>query len=116
MVYRGSCHCGKVTFEATGEITNVMECNCSICTKKGYLLWMIPRAQLKLLTPPENMASYKFNKKAIDHYFCPNCGCGPFGEGTEPKSGTMMAAINVRCLEGVNLTQLKRMPFDGRSL
>lgn len=115
MSHHGSCHCGRITFEVEGEFDAVMECNCSHCSRKGYLLWFVPRERLHIGTPETDMASYRFNKHAIDHRFCPHCGCAPFGLGSGP-DGKPMAAINVRCLEGVALETLKRTPFDGRSL
>jgi hypothetical protein len=60
MKYRGSCHCGQVAFEAEGDIGRVVSCNCSICSKKGALLWFVPRAQFQLLTPPDDVAGYTF--------------------------------------------------------
>ena len=59
-------------------------------------------------------ATYLFNKHVISHHFCSTCGCAPFGVGTDP-AGKAMAAVNVRCLEGVEPATLKIMPFDGRS-
>ena len=56
MNYRGSCHCGRIRFEAEGEIQNLLACNCSICQRKGSLLWFIPRQQLRLLTPATTIA------------------------------------------------------------
>jgi len=50
----------------------------------------------------------------IKHHFCPSCGCAPFGFGTSP-SGAATAAVNVRCLEGIDVAALKRVPNDGRS-
>ena len=49
MLYKGSCHCGNMTFEVEGELTQVVYCNCSICARKGALLWSVPRNQLRLL-------------------------------------------------------------------
>ncbi len=115
MHYKGSCHCGKVAFEVEGEIGSALECNCSICLRKGSLLWFVPREQLKVLTPEENMGSYTFNRHAIQHRFCRNCGIHPFGEGSDPK-GNAMAAINIRCLEGIDLSGISVQHFDGRSL
>ena len=115
MQYRGSCHCGQVAFEVEGEIKGVISCNCSICQRKGSLMWFVPRDALKLLTPESATSVYKFNKHVIGHRFCPNCGIHPFGEGTDPK-GNKMAAVNVRCLEGVDLDSIAVTPFDGRSL
>jgi hypothetical protein len=115
MKYRGSCHCGQVSFEVEGELTEVMACNCSICSRKGSLLWFVPRDKLRLLTPEENISTYTFNKHTIKHRFCPTCGIHPFGEGTDP-SGHRVAAINVRCLEGIDFSSLPVKHFDGRSL
>src|ERR1035437_2223649 len=105
MNYKGSCHCGQVAFEVEGELTQVMDCNCSICSRKGALLWFVPRDKLRLLTPEENLGTYMFNKHVIRHHFCKTCGINPFGEGTDP-SGNRMAAINVRCLEDVDFSSL----------
>jgi len=114
MNYRGSCHCGKVAFEVEGEISSVMSCNCSICQRKGSLMWFVPHDQLHLLTADESASAYLFNKHVIKHRFCPTCGIHPYGEGTDPK-GNRMAAINVRCLEGIDLAALPVTQFDGRS-
>lgn len=114
MTYAGSCHCGKVTFEVEGEIGNVIECNCSHCSRKGYLLWFVSRDAFRLRQSDTTLATYTFNKHAIEHKFCPSCGCAPVGLGKDRK-GNEMAAVNVRCLEGVDLGTLQRMQVDGRS-
>ena len=114
MNYKGSCHCGTISFEVEGELEQAMECNCSHCSRKGYLLWFVPLAKLNLHTPENALATYTFNKHVIKHHFCPKCGCAPFGFGKD-RAGAATAAINVRCLEGVELSTLKRIPVDGRS-
>ena len=70
---------------------------------------------MTLLTPPEKMSTYTFNKQVIKHLFCPTCGIHPFGEGASP-SGQETAAINVRCLDGVDVSALKVEHFNGREL
>lgn len=97
MLYTGSCHCGKVRFEVEGEIDGACACNCSMCARKGSLLWFVPRDALRLQTPDEDIATYLFNKHVIRHRFCPSCGIHPFAEGTDPK-GNAMAAVNLRCV------------------
>jgi len=114
MVHHGSCHCGDMRFEVDAEITQAMECNCSHCSRKGYLLCFVPREKLRHEIPEHHMATYTFHKHIIQHHFCLRCGCAPFAEGTDPK-GNPTAAINVRCLEGVDLAQIKRVPIDGKS-
>jgi len=115
MIYKGSCHCGKIAFEVEGELAEATACNCSICSRKGSLLWFIPRAQFRLLTPEGNIRTYTFNTHHIQHTFCPTCGIHPFAEATDPK-GTPTAAINARCLEGIDPGALTVKHFDGRAL
>lgn len=114
MTQIGSCHCGKIGFEVQGGFEEAMECNCSHCSRKGYLLWFVPRASLKLGTSLDGVSTYRFNKHVIDHHFCPDCGCAPFGLGKSP-DGKAVAAINIRCIEGIDLAAVKRVPVDGRS-
>ena len=114
MLYRGSCHCGDVKFEVEGDLQGVMACNCSICRRKGALMWFVPIEHLHLTTPAENASTYLFNKHVIRHRFCPVCGMHPYGEGTAP-DGRAMAAINVRCLEDIDIDALPVTHFDGRS-
>lgn len=115
MTHKGSCHCGKIAYEVDGEVKEAVECNCSICSRRGYLLWFVPREQVRLSTPDGDMVHYAFNQHRIKHYFCPDCGCAPFGMGTD-KTGKTMVAVNVRCLEGVDIKALKVNFFDGKSL
>ncbi|HEY2256585.1 MAG TPA: GFA family protein [Variovorax sp.] len=94
MKYLGSCHCGRVKFEAEGQIDKAMACNCSICQRKGALMWFVPRSAMQLLTPEANSATYLFNKHLITHRFCPTCGIHPYGEARTP-AGAEMAAISI---------------------
>jgi hypothetical protein len=113
--HTGSCHCGRVAFEVEGEIASAVSCNCSICQRKGSLLWFVPRNALTLTTPESNATGYEFNKHRISHRFCPVCGIHPYALGTDPK-GNRMAAINIRCLAGIDLESIPVTSFDGRSL
>jgi len=114
MKYRGGCHCGKVAIEVEGDIDGVLACNCSMCHRRGSLLWFVPRAQLRLVGDADDMGTYTFNKHVIKHNFCPACGIHVFGEGATP-DGQAMAAVNVRCLEEVDLDSLQVNHFDGRA-
>ena len=62
------------------------------------------------------MATYTFNRHAIQHRFCPTCGVAPFGEAIDPRTGAKTVAVNVRCLPDVDLDALKINRFDGASL
>jgi hypothetical protein len=114
MNYRGSCHCGRVAYDVEGTIDSAMSCNCSICQRKGSLLWFVPREQFRLTTPEQNASTYTFNRHVIKHRFCPVCGIHPYAEASDAK-GNPMAAINIRCLEGIDLDAVPVKHFDGRS-
>jgi len=113
MIYQGSCHCGKVAYEVEGTIDTALACNCSMCQRKGSLLWFVPRTQFRLRTPEDAAATYTFNKHVIKHRFCPTCGIHPYAEGVDPK-GNPMAAINLRCIDGIDLAALPVHEFNGR--
>ncbi|WP_114241478.1 GFA family protein [Dyella sp. C9] len=110
----GSCHCGCIAFDVEGQPVEAFECNCTYCSRRGLLLWFVPRDQFHLRTPEEAMSSYRFNRHVIDHRFCPQCGVQAFAFGQDSKTGGAVVAVNVRCLEGVDLAAIERKPFDGR--
>lgn len=110
----GGCHCGAVRYEAQADLSQSMECNCSHCEKKGFILTFTPRTNFTLLKGEDGLTEYRFNKHVIAHQFCNNCGTQPFALGVGP-DGAEMAAINVRCIDKVDLAALKPMKFDGRS-
>jgi len=115
MTYKGSCHCGNIEFEAVGEIDRVIECNCSFCSKKGALHWMVPSNKFRLRTSVGNIGTYTFNKQVIEHHFCKNCGCAPYSERVDP-SGKSMVAVNVRCIDDFDVSHVEVGHFDGRAL
>ncbi len=114
MRYEASCHCGNVAYAVEGDFTEGMDCNCSMCRRRGALLAFVPRDQLDLKTPAENLSRYTFNKHVIQHYFCGNCGIAVFGEGKAP-DGTVMAAVNLRCIPAIDLDSLTIRKVDGAS-
>jgi hypothetical protein len=113
-IHRGGCHCGNVRYEVELELGDVVECNCSICSKTGTLLAFTGADRFELLSGDDGLTDYQFAKKQIHHLFCKRCGIRSFARGTGPNGP--MVAINVRCLEGVDLLALQRKAFDGKSL
>lgn len=113
--YQGGCHCGKVRYEVTPDLSQVISCNCSICSKKAPLLTFVGREQFTLLSGEDALTDYQFNKHVIHHLFCSVCGVQPFGKGVTP-DGHQMVAINVRCLDGVDVQSLSVDHFDGKSI
>ncbi len=113
MTYRGACHCGRVAFEVDGELTVAIDCNCSICTRSGFLHWRIEREQLRMLTPWDHLSTYIWGTGKARHYFCPVCGVAPL---RVPRRNPAQFTVNIRCLEGVDPSTIAREPFDGRAL
>jgi hypothetical protein len=114
--HTGSCHCGKIAYDFESDaITGGMECNCSMCQRRGSILHFVPASAFTLKTPRGDLGTYTFNKHVLQHHFCPNCGIAPFSEGADPK-GNKMAAINLRCVDGIDPQKLAIQHYDGRSI
>ena len=112
--YLGSCHCGNVRYEVDLDLSGpVTACNCSMCARAGWLLTFAEVDRFRLLSG-EGLGDYQFNRRHIHHLFCPTCGIKAFSRGTRP-DGKEMIAINVRCLDDVDLDALKVKKVDGRS-
>lgn len=114
--YTGGCHCGRVRYSVDLELDKVIECNCSHCEKKGLLLAFVPASAFTLTAgSDEALTEYRFNQKKIKHLFCPICGVQSYSRGEKP-DGTGTVAINVRCLDGVDIASLSRIPYDGKNV
>ncbi len=110
--YTGGCQCGAVKYEVTTDIPEVLECNCSHCSKKGFLLHFVKPEDFKLISGKDAQTEYFFNKKAIRHLFCKTCGVQSYSEGvTFPGM-----AINVRCLENFDHSSLPRKAYNGKDM
>jgi hypothetical protein len=108
--YRGSCHCGRVQFEVRTRLDRVSECNCSICSRKGYLHHMVPPDRFRLLRGEDALETYTFGTGRARHQFCRQCGVAAF---YRPRANPANYMINARCLEGVDLRRVERVAFDG---
>jgi len=115
MPYQGSCHCGAIAIEVDAEIDGAMSCNCSICRRRGSLHWFVGRDQLRLQTPETALSTYTFNKHVLQHRFCAVCGIHVYGEGADPQ-GKMTAAVNLRCIDGIDLEAIPVQHYDGSAL
>jgi hypothetical protein len=113
--HTGGCHCGKVRYEVTTDLAKLMDCNCSICSKKAHILTFVGADAFTLLKGEDAVTDYQFNKHAIHHVFCSTCGIQSYSWGTG-SDGKKMFSVNVRCLDGVDLASLPTPThFDGRS-
>lgn len=107
----GGCHCGTVRFKVWIESLEVIECNCSICVKKGFINLIAKPEHFELLEGEENLNTYQFNTKVAKHMFCKACGIHPF---SRPRSHPGGYDVNARCLDD-GFDFLNRTPFDGQN-
>jgi hypothetical protein len=111
--YKGGCHCGAVRFEVEApEPIPATECNCSICSRTGFLHLIVPRARFRLLSGQESLGNYTFNTRVAQHLFCKICGIKSF---YVPRSNPDGYSVNVRCLEGYPDLPMTISQFDGRN-
>lgn len=112
--HQGGCQCGRVRYAVEVELENLIACNCSRCGKLGSILAFAPASAFKLQQGEDALTEFHFNSHKITHLFCKTCGVQSFGRGVGP-DGSEMTAINVRCLDDVDVFALKPHPFDGKS-
>ena len=110
-ILTGGCHCGRVRFEVDGPLEEVVSCNCSICTRKGYLHWIVTQDRFRLVSGADALATYRFGTMTAQHQFCRHCGVAGF---YVPRSHPDRIDVNARCLDGVDVRKLVVRPFDGR--
>ncbi len=97
------------------SLDELVTCNCSICSKMGWVVGFVPSDQFQLQRGEDALNDYQFHKKSVHHLFCSTCGVRSFARGTGP-DGSEMVCVNVRCLDGVDATALKTMAYDGASM
>src|SRR5262245_66330381 len=102
--FTGGCHCGRVKYRVTGDLDRATECNCSVCTMKGYVHLIVAPSAFELLSGSDDLTTYEFNTGIAKHLFCRHCGIHSF---YRPRSDPDKIDVNVRCLDGVDVTRLR---------
>ena len=111
-VLEGGCHCGAVRYRVTVRSHEAVECNCSVCAKKGYLHLIVPEADFELLRGTSALTTYPFGTGTAQHHFCRHCGVHSY---CRPRSHPDQIDVNIRCLDGVDLSDFQVSTFDGRN-
>jgi hypothetical protein len=111
--HRGGCHCGRVRFEVIAPARiDVADCNCSICSKVGYLHLIVKSEQFRLISGRNDLTTYSFNSGVAKHYFCAHCGVKSF---YIPRSHPDGVSVNARCIDSDTVESMTVTPFDGRN-
>jgi hypothetical protein len=110
--HTGGCHCGRVRFEVIAPAKlEVADCNCSICSKYGFLHLIVPADRFKLISNREALTTYSFNTHVAKHFFCSTCGVKSF---YIPRSHPDGISVNARCIDSDTIESISVKPFDGR--
>ena len=110
--HTGGCHCGRVRFEVIAPANlDVSECNCSICSKSGFLHLIVPAERFKLVSGGDALSTYTFNTGVAKHLFCSICGVKSF---YIPRSHPDGISVNARCIDGGSIESITVRLFDGR--
>jgi hypothetical protein len=112
MTYTGGCHCGAVRYQIQVENLEAVDCNCSICRKKGFIHLIVPESRFTLLQGADALSTYTFNSGIAKHHFCRHCGIHSF---YRPRSHPEGYDVNLRCLDGNAISQFQITPFDGQN-
>lgn len=112
--YTGGCHCGQVRFECTTDLGMVTACNCSICTKRGLHFTFLDPRHFQLRAGEDILQEYLFNRRTLRHQLCTDCGVDVFARGSRP-DGAEVVALNVNCIDGIELSKLTLTLVDGRN-
>ena len=109
--YEGGCHCGAVRYRVTVREAKAVDCNCSICSKKGFIHIIVDEADFDLVRGHDNLTTYTFGTHTAKHHFCSTCGIHSF---YRPRSHPDGIDVNLRCLDDVDLDAFDVQPFDGK--
>ncbi|MDH3548017.1 MAG: GFA family protein [Gammaproteobacteria bacterium] len=111
--HRGGCHCGRVRFEVNAPAhIEATDCNCSICSKSGFLHLFVSRDEFRLLQGEDSLTTYTFNTGVAKHFFCRHCGVKSY---YIPRSHPDGVSVNVRCLDADTVAAVNVTAFDGRN-
>jgi hypothetical protein len=111
VTHTGGCHCGRVRFQVLAPASiQVADCNCSLCSKSGYLHLIVAAGQFTLLEGRDALSTYTFNTHVARHFFCSTCGVKSF---YIPRSHPDGVSVNARCLDHGTVEHMNIIPFDG---
>lgn len=104
------CHCGAVelAIEFTDGLKNLRRCDCSLCSRKGYIMASVPTTRLQITRGEEVLSLYKWGTQVAEHYFCSRCGIHTHHRR---RSNPSEYGVNVACVEGVQALAIGEVPI-----
>ena len=114
--YAGQCHCGAVKFEMTSDMGGLGDCNCSMCSRLGWVMQTVPETDFRLLEGADRLSTYRFGSRMYAHQFCTTCGIESFARGDDGK-GNIVFTVNTACLAGLpDIDRASVKHWDGRNM
>jgi hypothetical protein len=117
--YRGSCHCGRVKFEADLDLEKgTGKCNCSYCWKVRNWSIIIRPEQFRGIAGDGERTEYTFGSGAGRHAFCKHCGVRTYSHGHLEQIGGAYVSVAVASLDDLDPALLATSPIrfmDGRA-
>jgi len=105
---KGSCHCGSVKFEVNSKLKDLRRCNCSICSRKGFVMSTASSDELKIISGETYLNKYQWNTEIAEHYFCSKCGINTHHKR---RSDPKQYGYNIACIEGFEMSWIKDAPY-----
>ena len=109
------CHCGKIEAEINvpDNLKKVLKCNCSICKRRGAIMFMVKNENFKIIKGRNELKFYQFHTKVAKHYFCSNCGIYTHHN---PRSNPSMTGFNVGCIDEIDTFKFEKVNLiDGQN-
>jgi hypothetical protein len=110
--YQGSCHCGTVEFTIEADITELIQCDCSLCRRKNALMVTVQADHLHILKGQDALNLYQWNTRIAEHYFCAKCGIYTFNRR---RSDPNLYSVNAFCLAGFDVASVPTRHVDGKN-
>jgi hypothetical protein len=101
----GGCLCGMVRYQVKLDLGQIISCSCSYCSKRGLLLAFVSDDQFSLVSDDTEITDYSAVSTSLEHKFCRTCGAEVFAR-RKRQNGSRMIAINVRSLDGIDISAL----------
>jgi len=111
MQYKVSCHCGSVILNVETDLSNVKQCNCSMCKRKNAKMNILPKESIKSIEGEENLSLYQFGTNVAKHYFCKNCGIYTHHFRKSDPNGI---GINIGCIDEVDSFSIDSELLDNK--
>lgn len=114
-VRKASCHCGSVELEIefVDGLQNIRRCDCSLCSRKGYIMSSVPTTRLKVVKGEDCLTLYQWGSMVAEHYFCSKCGIHTHHRR---RSNPLEFGVNIACVEGVRALEFREVPIGNGNL